>query len=501
MKEELMDYSIGEQIRAIKKFSGSDNADVVKWLHDVEEIFDRFELKPFQKYLTVQSFLINTAELWFRFNKSTICDWSSFKVEIVKAFRSSCPQALLTMSRRQQLPGESVMEYYDDKIHLCQQSDPHMSSNLILHFLTKGLNNSLLPHVIRRHPTTPNDFLMMAQDEEQIQFTLNHLSHSSTTSADPYPNDDNTIDNMVAFVKQPVNINTRSFNSQQDQSSSQPVINLSPAPIQSSDSPMSINMKNLHLEIQNQCTDETDDWDKLKQQHEFGSVKTNVEDTFEVIAGSMGSIPADDTLINSGNYNEEDDEISEGGDFKEDETSEDGDFNEGEVSEGDSDVGAGVIVIPQDVQYLWSGKYRPRNPRVFKKVYTGYDWIQYNKKYYDTDNPISRIIQAYKLVNFYPDLIDQIRTPYEDIAFRIVIKAWNYSYHHESRCYFQNGLFPLCFYFLKWKYRRSLFLLLFSFMKMLYFIFFSFLCLPGCLLVRFRSFFLFFFSHLIVISC
>ncbi|CAF4789678.1 unnamed protein product, partial [Rotaria socialis] len=60
-----------EVIRSLIKFGGTLNEDVVKWLHDMEEIFDR------------------TAVMWFRFNKSNIPDWSTFQIEIVKAFQLS----------------------------------------------------------------------------------------------------------------------------------------------------------------------------------------------------------------------------------------------------------------------------------------------------------------------------------------------------------------------------------------------------------------------------
>jgi hypothetical protein len=202
-------------------------------------------------------------------------------------------------------------------------------------------------------------------------------------------------------------------------------------------SPILLLINDLDLEIQKRCTDENDDWDKLKQQRESviksGSVKPDVEDAFEAFARNLGSLTADDSVINT--------------------------------------------VVPMDVQYLWSDKYRPRKPRVFNKVHTGYDWNQYNKKHYDTDNPPPKTVQGYKFNIFYPDLIDKTKTPsysltvcednrdfsilkfhagppYEDIAFKIVSKEWDYSYKHGFRCHFQNGIFQLWFHFRKWKYRR-----------------------------------------------
>jgi hypothetical protein len=95
-------------------------------------------------------------------------------------------------------------------------------------------------------------------------------------------------------------------------------------------SPELFNINDLDFEIQKYCIDEIDDWDKLKQQRQSvissGSVKPDVEDAFEAFARSMGSLTTDDSLVNT--------------------------------------------VIPLNVQYLWSDKYRPRKPRVFNKVHT-----------------------------------------------------------------------------------------------------------------------------------
>lgn len=127
--------------------------------------------------------------------------------------------------------------------------------------------------------------------------------------------------------------------------------------------------------------------------------------------------------------------------------------------------------------YLWADKYRPRKPRYYNRVHTGYDWNQYNKKHYDTDNPPPKTVQGYKFNIFYPDLIDKTKTPsysitvcqdnpdfailrfkagppYEDVAFKIVNREWDISHRHGFRCQFQNGIFQLWFHFRKWKYRR-----------------------------------------------
>ena len=44
--------------------------------------------------------------------------------------------------------------------------------------------------------------------------------------------------------------------------------------------------------------------------------------------------------------------------------------------------------------YDWSDKYRPRKPRYFNRVHTGFEWNKYNQTHYDFDNPPPKIVQV-----------------------------------------------------------------------------------------------------------
>ncbi|EUC66331.1 cactin, partial [Rhizoctonia solani AG-3 Rhs1AP] len=115
-----------------------------------------------------------------------------------------------------------------------------------------------------------------------------------------------------------------------------------------------------------------------------------------------------------------------------------------------------LIVNP--TTYTWEDKYRPRKPRYFNRIHTGYEWNKYNQTHYDTDNPPPKVVQGYKFNIFYPDLIDKGKAPtykivkepgnedtvllhfmagppYEDIAFRVVNREWEYS--HKRRNYYR----------------------------------------------------------------
>ena len=127
--------------------------------------------------------------------------------------------------------------------------------------------------------------------------------------------------------------------------------------------------------------------------------------------------------------------------------------------------------------YSWSDKYRPRKPRYFNRVHTGFEWNKYNQTHYDVDNPPPKVVQGYKFNIFYPDLIDKSKTPtfklipcpdnkdfvfirfssgppYEDICFKIVNREWNYSYKSGFRSQFHNNILQLWFHFKRYRYRR-----------------------------------------------
>ncbi len=61
--------------------------------------------------------------------------------------------------------------------------------------------------------------------------------------------------------------------------------------------------------------------------------------------------------------------------------------------------------------YWWNEKYRPRKPKYFNRVHTGYEWNKYNQTHYDHDNPPPKVVQGYKFNIFYPDLIDKDEAP------------------------------------------------------------------------------------------
>ncbi|PAA94483.1 hypothetical protein BOX15_Mlig030086g1, partial [Macrostomum lignano] len=125
----------------------------------------------------------------------------------------------------------------------------------------------------------------------------------------------------------------------------------------------------------------------------------------------------------------------------------------------------------------WSDRLKPKKPRYFNRVNTGYNWGAYNRTHFDSDNPPPKIVQGYKFNIFYPDLLDKSKAPsystepckddpqfailrftagppYEDVAFKIVRNEWDTSFRHGFRCQFVNNTFQLHFHFRRNRYRK-----------------------------------------------
>ncbi|KAG6010054.1 hypothetical protein E4U21_000497 [Claviceps maximensis] len=159
------------------------------------------------------------------------------------------------------------------------------------------------------------------------------------------------------------------------------------------------------------------------------------------------------------------------------------------ISENE-EVFAAEEEVPAAPKPKWADKYRARKPRYFNRVQMGYEWNKYNQTHYDHDNPPPKVVHGYKFNIFYPDLIDKTKAPtfkiirehgrrrgesfaaageedtclirfiagppYQDIAFRIVDREWDYSSKRERgfRSSFEKGILQLHFQFKKIFYRK-----------------------------------------------
>eukprot|EP00708_Paratrimastix_pyriformis_P002335 GAFH01001080.1.p1 GENE.GAFH01001080.1~~GAFH01001080.1.p1 ORF type:complete len:635 (-),score=217.56 GAFH01001080.1:104-1771(-) len=147
-----------------------------------------------------------------------------------------------------------------------------------------------------------------------------------------------------------------------------------------------------------------------------------------------------------------------------------------EFQEGDQESNFNDVVALNKV-YHWTDKFRPRKPKYYNRVRTGYEWNKYNQTHYDHDNPPPKVVMGYKFNIFYPDLIDKTQAPryfvedcpgndlykiirfhagppYEDVAFKVVNKEWEMVPKKGFRCVFENGILHVFFNFRRYRYRR-----------------------------------------------
>lgn len=152
------------------------------------------------------------------------------------------------------------------------------------------------------------------------------------------------------------------------------------------------------------------------------------------------------------------------------------------AAQAEQDMGADEVVFNDVVKessrvYAWRDKYKPRKPRFFNRVHTGFEWNKYNQTHYDSDTPPPKVVQGYKFNIFYPDLVDKSTVPdysitpcrdepgfaflkfsagapYEDIAFKIVDRPWEMAHRRGFRCQFSHHVLQLWFHFVRERYRR-----------------------------------------------
>lgn len=59
------------------------------------------------------------------------------------------------------------------------------------------------------------------------------------------------------------------------------------------------------------------------------------------------------------------------------------DLGSDESEEEFGDLDEGLDIAPAATNYDWSDRYRPRKPRFFNRVQTGFEWNQYNQTHYE----------------------------------------------------------------------------------------------------------------------
>jgi hypothetical protein len=170
MSEKLINTILSHSVDKLLKFGGKNNENVNKWLTDIIKELDLVNLNDPQKFSVIQTFLVDDARRWFLNNKSRINDWSTFVLQIQKTFSSPMLQelALKKVGSRQQGLDETVLHYYNDMMELFAMIDMYMTDQYKVKYLKAGLKVSLKKEVMRKDPTSAEQFLEIAQTEEKL---------------------------------------------------------------------------------------------------------------------------------------------------------------------------------------------------------------------------------------------------------------------------------------------------------------------------------------------
>jgi hypothetical protein len=170
MSEKLINTILSHSVDKLLKFGGKNNENVNKWLTDIIKELDLVNLNDPQKFSVIQTFLVDDARRWFLNNKSRINDWSTFVLQIQKTFSSPMLQelALKKVGSRQQGLDETVLHYYNDMMELFAMIDMDMTDQYKVKYLKAGLKVSLKKEVMRKDPTSAEQFLEIAQTEEKL---------------------------------------------------------------------------------------------------------------------------------------------------------------------------------------------------------------------------------------------------------------------------------------------------------------------------------------------
>ena len=181
-------------VKTPKTFQGG-KEDVIKWLEDLEHLFEIAQIPDPNKLALISYSLRGDALQWYKTVKSTLNTWPDFVKEIKQAFTSTYQQELAfkKLESYTQTSNQSILNYYNEMIKLCQEADPTMTESTKLKHLLSKAKSTIQFEVRRKKPTTAAEFLLYAKEIEEL-YQLSNLSLNQQPSlklADPVPAIDN----------------------------------------------------------------------------------------------------------------------------------------------------------------------------------------------------------------------------------------------------------------------------------------------------------------------
>ncbi|CAF3808250.1 unnamed protein product [Rotaria sp. Silwood1] len=169
-------------IKNPKTFQGGKD-DVMKWLEDIEHLFDVAHISDTTKLDLISYSLRGEALRWYTNHKNTFISWEIFVSEFKKAFTSSYHEELAFQKLEAYTQGEnqSIRNYYNEVIKLCKEADPAMSESAKLRYLLNKTKPTIQFEVRRKKPTTTKEFLEYAKEIEDL-YQLSNISINTNTN-------------------------------------------------------------------------------------------------------------------------------------------------------------------------------------------------------------------------------------------------------------------------------------------------------------------------------
>ena len=156
-----------EIIKSPTYFRGAKD-DVIEWLEKLEQ---RFAMANWTNDLKLQYISIHLQEdayRWWKQSSTKITTWPCFVESIKQAFGSTkLKESTFEQLRMyKQAINQSITQYYDKVIELCNRVDSSMTDSMKLQYLMAGVKQSLKLHIALYDPQSSEAFLSYARKVE-----------------------------------------------------------------------------------------------------------------------------------------------------------------------------------------------------------------------------------------------------------------------------------------------------------------------------------------------
>ena len=199
-----------EAMKKINEFSGESNeSDIDEWLYDLTNLFSLMKLQDETKILLTMGKLIGSALRWYQENLVLFGNWEEAEEALRDRFKTftSAGQLVQEFFQLRQEEGQSITTFYDIVIRKYRKADGLITTKQIITVLQAGVKHSLKEQLIRNEVniSKPEEWLIMAREEEHIQRRLQQRSTPSRTGSHK-PYFDSTLPTATIHYKTPTNL-------------------------------------------------------------------------------------------------------------------------------------------------------------------------------------------------------------------------------------------------------------------------------------------------------